>query len=325
MALKIQSLPVSEENYAEVMKEKVEPELAALREDSFFESVDGKNIHYEAYPLPGSEAAVVISHGFTESAEKFREMVYCFIQMGYSVFAVDHRGHGKSFRYNPDDNQVVTIRRFDEYVEDLNAFVNTVVKPKEGGKPLYLYAHSMGGAVGVQYLQAYPGVFAKAVLTAPMIEAQMPIPPAVTLAMTRSFCLVGKQDQRVFVHKGFDPESTYETSHDTSKARFDYYKAKRLAEPLYQTSAASYRWVRESVLVAKRNLDKKRNESIKCPVLLCQPEEDKSVISEREDEFIALIPNGKLVKIPDSRHEIYMSIDSALLFYLQTIEEFLSE
>ena len=325
VTLNIQSLPVREENYAEAMQTVVEPALAALRKEGAFEGYDGSKIHYEAYVKADAVGAVVISHGFTESAEKFREMSYNFLQMGFAVFALDHRGHGKSFRYNPDDLQTVTIRRFEDYVEDLHCFVTSVVKPATGSLPLYLYAHSMGGAIAVQYLQTYPTTFDKAVLSAPMIQAQMPIPPAVTLAMTKVFGLIGKQDARVFVHKGFDPTATFENSHDTSEARYNYYKAKRIADPQLQTSAASYRWVEESIKVVKKNLDPARCVRIQCPVLLCQPAEDKSVISERENDFIALVPNGRLVQIPDSRHEIYLSVDSALLIYLQTIEAFLKE
>ena len=323
MALQIKALPVSEENYAETMRGNVEPYLADLREDGFFKGCDGNEIHYELYPLAGAEGGVVISHGFTESAEKFREMIYNFLQMQFSVYIVDHRGHGKSYRRNPDDPETVSVKAFDEYVEDLAIFVDTLVKPKNGALPLYLYAHSMGGAIAVQFLQTHPGVFQKAVLSAPMIQAQMPIPPAVTTAMCNFFIGIGKGDKRVFVHKGFDPAYSYDQSHDTSKARFDYYHAKRKANRHLQTASASYRWVRESVRVAKRNLDPARCAKITIPVLLCQPEVDTSVISEKENEFISLIPDGRLVQFRDCRHEIYAAVDSTVFEYLQTIEKFL--
>ncbi|MBR6702771.1 MAG: hypothetical protein IKI78_06470, partial [Clostridia bacterium] len=86
-----------------------------------------------------------------------------------------------------------------------------------------------------------------------------------------------------------------------------------------------YKWLKEAVLVAKKNLDPARCAKIDIPVLLCQPEEDGSVVSEKEDEFIALVPNGKLVRFPASRHEIYGSGDATVLYYLQTIEKFYKE
>ena len=253
-------------------------------------------------------------------------MSFNFLTMGYNVFAIDHRGHGKSYRKHPEKYEIVTVDSFTEYVYDLHFFVSTVVKPAVGDSPLYLYAHSMGGAIAVQYLQTYRGVFRKAVLSAPMIQANSgPLSPAATLALTGFFCRLGKADDMVFIHHGFDPDRTWENSHDTSKARFDYYHAKRVARDELKTASASYNWVREAMLVAKKNLDPARNKNITIPVLLCQPEEDTSVISEKENAFIAQLSDGRLVRFRNCKHEIYASVDETVLEYLQTIQAFLAE
>lgn len=326
MSLKITELPVSEKNYEEQMTNKAEPYLASLREDIYFKSWDDKKMHCEQYLIPDAKGTVVIVHGFTESAEKFREMSYSFIIMGYNVFAVDNRGHGRSWRKNPDKLETVTVDKFEDYIFDLNFLVQTKIKPAVKDSPLYIYAHSMGGAIAVQYLQTYPGVFKKAVLSAPMIQANSgPLSPGLTLAVMRAACFFNKKDDMVFIHKGFNPERTYEQSHDTSKARFDYYHQKRIKNDLLKTSGASYSWVKEAMKVAKKNLDPDRCKKIEIPVLLCQPEEDSSVISEKENEFISLIPNGTLKKFYNCKHEIYAAVDETALEYLQTIEAFLNE
>ena len=324
MALYIKELPVREENYAEEMETRVEPYLAELREDGFFKSFDGNEIHYEKYLIPDAEGTVVIAHGFTESAEKFREMSFCFLTMKFNVFAIDHRGHGRSWRKYPDQPQLVCIDRFETYVKDLYALVKTVVKPAvPQDKPLFLYAHSMGGAIAAQFLQTYPGVFDKAVLSAPMIQAQMPMSPGLAAAIMQAATVFGQGDKPVFAHGPYDPTATYEKSHDTSKARFDYYHEKRNNEPLLQTNMASNRWVRESARVVRKNLDPARCRNITCPLLLCQPAEDTSVVSEKENEFVSLLPDGRLIQFPNSRHEIFMSVDSTMILYLQAIEKFL--
>ena len=61
-----------------------------------------------------------------------------------------------------------------------------------------------------------------------------------------------------------------------------------------------------------------------CPVLLCQPEEDTSVYSEAEDQFIVLIPNGRLERFFNCKHEIYMSVDDTVKAYLDEIRAFLN-
>lgn len=322
MELKIKEIPVSEVGYAEKMKDQIEPFLEKIRKEDFFRGYDGKDIHFEKYLIPDALASVTMVHGFTESAEKFREMVFNFIVMGFNVFIYDQRGHGKSFRYAPDP-QTVSVVRFDEYVEDLDIFVHSVVKPDSADLPLYLYSHSMGGAVSIQYLQTHPGVFDKAVLSAPMVLCKTAgLPQGLALAIARVFCAIGKGHDTVMGFHGFDPNKTYVDSNMTSEARFNYYHDKKKAHKEYQTANASYRWLKEAVTVAKKNLDPARCANIKIPVLLCQPEEDGAVVSEKEDEFIALIPDGKLVRFPASRHEIYGSGDATVLEYLKTIESF---
>ena len=313
----------SETTYEEDMKNTVEPYLSAHGGRSNFDSWDGHTIGFEKYLADSAAGSVVISHGFTESAEKFRAMSYYFLNMGYNVFAIDHRGHGHSFRYNDDPN-TVCIKYFDEYIDDLHTFVNKVVKPASAGLPLYLYSHSMGGAVAVQYLQEHPGVFAKAVLSAPMISPRTAgMPHAVTNVLTKGFMALGRANKPVIGSTGFDPLRSYENSHDTSKARFDYYHAKRCADMSLQTANPSNRWVSEAIRITKLNLDPVRCKKISCPVLLCQPEVDTSVYSEAEDEFIKLVPDGKLVQFKDCKHEIYMSVDGTMKAYLDEIRAFL--
>jgi lysophospholipase len=325
MELRIKEIPVSENGYEETMKEKVEPFLAKFRKEGFFRGHDGQNIHYEKYLIPDALASVTVVHGFTESAEKFREMAFNFIVMGFNVFLLDQRGHGTSYRYAPYP-QTVSVNKFDEYIEDLDIYVNTIVKPDSGDLPLFVYCHSMGGAVTIQYLQTHPGIFKKAVLSAPMVLCKTAgLPQGLALAIARVFCAIGKGHDTVMGFHGFNPDKTYVDSNMTSEARFNYYQAKKCANKDLQTANASYKWLKEAVLVAKKNLDPARCAKIDIPVLLCQPEEDGSVVSEKEDEFIALVPNGKLVRFPASRHEIYGSGDATVLDYLQTIEKFYKE
>ncbi len=314
---------ISESVFREKMENLVEPYLKKIGSDGYFEASDGAKLHFVTYKAEAPKGNVVICHGFTESAEKFREMSWYFVNMGLNVFALDNRGHGYSHRINRDP-QVVHINEFSQYVEDLDTFVKKVVLPASEELPLYLYAHSMGGAISVGHLQTYPGVFRKAVLSAPMIKAKTAgIPDNIAKLVSDIFIKLGKEQEKVVGYSGFNPDRTYEQSHDTSKARFDYYHRKRKMNEKYQTSAPSYRWVNEAVKVSKLNLDEERNKKITAKVLLCQPEEDSTVFSEAEDVFITRIKDGRLVRFTDCRHEIYNSIDSTVCEYLDVIEEFL--
>lgn len=318
-------LPLAEENYAEVMQTEVEPALKAIRKESYMSFTGGRKLHYEYYLCPDAKGSIVISHGFTESAEKFREMDYYFLQAGYNVFALDHRGHGFSSR-EVDDMRVAHVERFSDYVGDFNAYVENIVRPKSGDLPLYLFSHSMGGAVAALYIQEYPDVFEKAILSSPMISPKTAgFPHWVTRAMAGTFIVIGKRKQLVFTEKGFDPDKTYERSNDTSEARFQYYYDKRKNTPEYQTDGASYNWVNESLKIIPKMLDPQRCANVKTKVLLFQPAIDDVVEMEPQVEFVSKVPGAKLVKIPASKHEIYLSVNEAMVPYLQAIFAFLAE
>lgn len=90
--------------------------------------------------------AIVISHGFTEFATKYSEMIWYFLLAGYSVCFFEHRGHGRSVR-DIDNPSLVWIDDWHRYVADLNKFAFDVGREYAGGRPLFLYSHSMGAAL----------------------------------------------------------------------------------------------------------------------------------------------------------------------------------
>ena len=160
---------ITEEKYNEELTRYVLPFIRLNFEDGYMKSADGTRIHYGYVTTPVAKAAIVISHGFTECMPKYYEMIYYFAKAGYSVYMVEHRGHGFSDR-SVSDISMVTVNSFDDYVSDLDMFIREIVMKREGRRPLYLYGHSMGGAIAALYLEKHPEVFTKAVLSSPMIE-----------------------------------------------------------------------------------------------------------------------------------------------------------
>mgnify|MGYP002555875746 CR=1 FL=1 len=76
-----------EANYQRTMKRDVEPYLRNCEKDGYIESYDSTAIYYRTYRIPQAKAAIVISHGFCEFAEKYKEVIYYFLKNG--VMAVD--------------------------------------------------------------------------------------------------------------------------------------------------------------------------------------------------------------------------------------------
>jgi acylglycerol lipase len=76
---------------------------------------------------------------------------------------MDLRGHGKSA------GERAMIRSFDEYLADLDIFLARV-RAREPGKPLFLFGHSMGGAIVALLAITRQPTLAGAVLSAPALR-----------------------------------------------------------------------------------------------------------------------------------------------------------
>jgi alpha-beta hydrolase superfamily lysophospholipase len=110
------------------------------REDRFAAG-DGLTLYEQAWlPAGQSRAAVVVVHGVTEHGGRYARLAGELNQCGYAVHAMDLRGHGRS------EGDRILIRRFDQYLDDVELFLGRVAG-REAGKPLFLFGHSMGGAI----------------------------------------------------------------------------------------------------------------------------------------------------------------------------------
>jgi lysophospholipase len=318
---KVEIIP--ENDYEYTMINQVEPYLEKRRRDDFFLSSDGKQLHYEAYEKLISRGSIVILHGFTESAEKFRETAYYFRKAGYSVFAPDLRGHGKS-HHDSDNPLRVDIDSFDTYAEDLNIFINKIVSPLSKNKEIYIYSHSLGSTVALLYMMKYPVSVTKAVLSSPMICGNMGMPTAVAGTVAKALCTLGGKNIGAPGRCVFDRNQTWENSDATSKARFDYYHKKRVSEALYQTSGPSFSWVSASLRARDYILNDSNIKNLKGEMLIFKPQEDRQLLGEYTDRF-ARKANIKIKDVKNSRHEIFMSGDETLKWYMEEILEFFAE
>lgn len=314
---------VPEEDYVRMMREEVEPYLAQVRHEEDV-PVSGGTLHAENYVLPGADKAIILVHGYTESAEKMREVVWYFLQAGFSVFTYDGRGHGRSVRH-VEPMYLTHVNYFQDYVNDLEDFIIASVRPAVGKATLYLFAHSMGGAVGAHFLLRHPDTFARAILDSPMIApSSAPFPLWAGRALTEVMCFFGQEKAMAFIGKPYAPENDqFETSCSTSRKRYAYYIQKRREKPHLQNSAPTYRWARESMAQVSGLLKNKAVEKVKTKVLVVQAALDDIVRLDEQKQFADLLPDARFVRIEGAKHEIFNSTDDVMQPYMELLLDFL--
>jgi acylglycerol lipase len=107
------------------------------------------NIYYQWWlPEQKAKAVLLIAHGFAEHSGRYTNVVNHFVPKGYAVYALDHRGHGRS------DGERVKVDDFHDYVVDLKTFFN-IVRKENPEKKIFLIGHSMGSVIALLYTVEY--------------------------------------------------------------------------------------------------------------------------------------------------------------------------
>ncbi|NMN00845.1 alpha/beta hydrolase [Bifidobacterium sp. DSM 109958] len=346
---------IDEDRYAQEMRDTVLPALARCRDEGWFdpaaveaterpEGLDpaptpGK-LHYVCYDAGKFDAiresgataafrgAIVISHGFTEFAAKYAEMVWYFLLAGYSVCVLEHRGHGHSVR-DVDNKSLVWIDDWRRYVADLAAFAETVGQQYAGGMPINLFAHSMGGGIGAAVLEQHPTLFDKAVLTAPMIAPATGMPNWAARILSEGLCALGLGRHIVFGQSEFTPEISMADHPGASEARVRWFQQLRVEDERCQTYAATFEWVRQALRLSQAVIQPAACAQVETPILLFQAGHDMWVLNGPQDHFVNLVRNGggeaQIVRVPNSLHEIFSMPNAVLGPYVHRILDFLDD
>ena len=312
-------------DYAATMRDVILPFLAARRADATVQGAGGKPIHACRWDADDPRGTVVVVHGFTENAEKFSEVIHSFLQNRWSVVAYDQRGHGYSWRADGlDDMSLTHVDRFQDYVEDLEAICEQVLKPMP--KPWVVFAHSMGGAVTSRFLELHDGVFQRAALCAPMIAANCGgVPFFVTKLLCRVNRIAGHGKRRVFISKPYAGPEDFPTSCATSRERFDWYDALKAATPEYHNNGPTYQWLLEELTISQKLLAPGAAERVAIPVRIWTAEDDNQVLPQAQEMFVKRLRQGERRLVKGAKHEIYRSADEVLFPWWHEVLAFLAE
>jgi acylglycerol lipase len=144
----------------------------ATHVDGRFRGERGLELYWQAWLPEGAppRAVVVLAHGASEHSGRYAWTGEQLAERGYALYAIDHRGHGKS------EGGRAVIDRMSNAVEDLHTLVE-LARAANPGLPVVLLGHSMGGAVALSYTLAHEDALDALVLSAPLaaLEAASPV------------------------------------------------------------------------------------------------------------------------------------------------------
>ncbi|MBL7135801.1 MAG: alpha/beta hydrolase [Candidatus Marinimicrobia bacterium] len=113
--------------------------------NGIFEAADGFKLYEQSwFPKSEPKAVVIIVHGYAEHSGRYAYVAEYLCGYDYVVETFDLRGHGKS------EGKKTYVKSFDEYLKDLDQFLIRT-RGKYPEKPIFLFGHSMGGAIVTLY------------------------------------------------------------------------------------------------------------------------------------------------------------------------------
>lgn len=247
-----------------------------------FQASGGVKLFYQSWqPDEVARATLVIVHGLGEHGGRYQNVVNHLVPKGYVVYALDHRGHGRS------PGQRGHVDDWSQFREDLRAFV-VLVSVREAGHPFFLMGHSMGGCIALNYVLHYPDRLTAVVASAPAV-GKLNIPPIMVSASK----LLAKLKPNLSVSTGLDSKAI---SRDT--AVVEAYKN----DPLNHgkgTPGWSVAFMETAEWTMAHAAD------FEPPLLLLHGDADRLVNVEESKKFFAQVkqPDKKLIIYPGGYHE----------------------
>ncbi len=279
----------------------------------------------------GKKGSIVFVNGWAENLFKYTELFYDLHLQGFSpIYTYDHRGQGFSDRLLPH-SRVGYVEDYSFYRKDLKIFIEKILKDPELNKDnLFLIAHSMGGAIVLDYLQTYPAqkYFKAVVLSSPLLKIQIvhPIFDSLILNALKLICRFFCSKPVPGIRAKYAERNLMTSS--LARAKFSGHIEKQFPQVILDHP--SYHWTLESFSVVNRLMQEERIQKIHTPLFILQAEKEVLVSNKYQDSFCHKIPKFCYIKKLSGRHEHFLETDiirnkaiqETIIFFSQTGESF---
>ena len=126
-------------------------------------SFDGEHLFGQSW-IPQKEVKAVINfvHGIGEHSDRYQEWMPFFTKADFAVFAIEYRGHGRSF------GKRGYIKNYNDILNDIDVLLEKS-KEKYNDLPHFIYGHSLGGNLVSNYILRRETNLKAAIITSPWL------------------------------------------------------------------------------------------------------------------------------------------------------------
>lgn len=136
----------------------------------FHEAFDSRKMYFNQWVAgPDAVASIALVHGLGEHSGRYNHLADFFNNHKINVVAVDLFGHGKT------EGKKGHTQKMDDFLWQIDFLVDLTQKLAPG-LPVFLYGHSMGGGLVLNYLYKKQSKLAGLIATAPAIQPGFKVP-----------------------------------------------------------------------------------------------------------------------------------------------------
>jgi lysophospholipase len=299
----------------------------------YFKNGRGQTNRYGRAPALGKKnGTIVLTNGYGESIDLYYETIKKFQKRGYEIWAMDWTGMGKSDRDNKKNPLIVKSDGISRHVDDLDHFVKNIVKYEEY-KPLIISAHSLGGHVGLLYIQKHKDVFDGAILSAPMFDVyQLGLPKIFRPAIKMMFNIassIGLKDIPVPGGEKLENEISKKTRNITELGNTSLTlreEWRRIMGRDQEINRPTFGWIASAFKSCDKILDEEFIKSIKTPVLIGSAGFE-NLVNNKAHEYVARTMGSKarLVKMESAKHNLWHADQDNHVEWWKNVSKFLVE
>lgn len=269
----------------------------------WFRADDGPRLR-AAFWRGGDAGTVILIPGRTEYIEKYGRAAADLAQRRFSTLCIDNRGQGLADRLTGNP-MMGHVGRFADYQRDLAALL-VLAEKLDVPRPLFLIAHSMGGAIGLRaVLERYP--VRAAVFSAPMWGIAMaPLlrPVARVVGPVARAAGLGLRYAPSTSPVPYVLSAPFEgNTLTTDRAMWDWMVGHLHAQPGLQLAGPSLQWLDEA-LAECRWLQGQPLPDLPCLTVIGGNE--RIVETGAVRGIMARWPGGRLEMVPGAEHELMM-------------------
>jgi alpha-beta hydrolase superfamily lysophospholipase len=255
------------------------------------ETSDGCTIFLRSW-VTDSPDILLILHGLGAHSGWFIDMGNKLAARGMTVYAMDHRGFGRS------GGAPGHIDDFHTYVEDIN-FIITAIHERHPEASIHILGHSMGGIFASHYAAKYQSALTSVLFLNPWIQDTSQTPVLTTLRILLGGIFKSKRYWQVAGGSEVmttNPEAIQLLHTDT------YWCRKQTSSFLYQLFLMRAAVLKNAKLISK-------------PGLIMQAEADKAVVSEASHNLYEKLANNdkRWKTFPGYGHDSEFEADRTLL------------